>query len=164
MPITRMLYEVVAGAALSGGRMLAAAGSIDNCEMPPSANVTCTHCYEGYSLNADATKCTKVESLLWLVGMCMSMFASLLVTVGLMVQKIEHQKIQKTFEETGVREPYYKKPRWCFGMVLIMSDALIDMATFGMAPQSLLAPLGAMTPAARKTKRKPPTPTLCQIK
>ena len=30
-------------------------------------------------------------------------------------------------------------------MVLVLSDAFIDMATFAMAPASLLAPLGAMT-------------------
>ena len=83
----------------------------------------------------------KPESKLWILGMAMSIFASLCVTVGLAIQKQVHRELEATNDHT----PYFKKPKWLFGLILVLSDAFIDMATFAMAPASLLAPLGAMT-------------------
>ena len=34
---------------------------------------------------------------------------------------------------------------WVFGQALIVLDAIMDVISFGLAPQTVLAPLGAMT-------------------
>ena len=74
------------------------------------------------------------------LGMFLSVFASLCVTIGLALQKRVHKRL---LEEGNSKRKYYQVPLWWAALILIMSDAFIDMATFGMAPQSLLAPLGA---------------------
>ena len=40
--------------------------------------------------------------------------------------------------------PVYRQPKWMCGVVVLISCSLVDFVAFGLAPQSLLTPLGAM--------------------
>ena len=73
---------------------------------------------------------------------CRSIFALLCVTVGLAQAEGVHKRLLDQ-SSAASKKKYYQVPLWWFALCLIISDAFIDMATFGMAPQSLLAPLGA---------------------
>ena len=42
------------------------------------------------------------------------------------------------------QRPVYKQPTWMCGVVVLISCSLVDFVAFGLAPQSLLTPLGAM--------------------
>ena len=41
--------------------------------------------------------------------------------------------------------PPYKQPLWCLGMAIITLDAIGDFVFIGLAPQTLLAPLGSLS-------------------
>lgn len=41
--------------------------------------------------------------------------------------------------------PVYRLPLWIVGFVLIVAGSILDFVAFGLAPQSLLAPLAALT-------------------
>jgi hypothetical protein len=62
------------------------------------------------------------------------------------------QKLSMTKEEqhnsTGSssnKRPPYKQPLWCLGLSIIILDACGDFVFIGLAPQSLLAPLGSLS-------------------
>ena len=44
--------------------------------------------------------------------------------------------------------PALRQPLWVFGFVLLIIGTLLDFVAFGLAPQSLLAPLAALTLAS----------------
>lgn len=59
---------------------------------------------------------------------------------------INLQKLSMTNEERQSRKrPSYLQPLWCIGMVILVCDACGDFVFIGLAPQSLLAPLGALS-------------------
>jgi len=43
------------------------------------------------------------------------------------------------------RLPYTSQPRWWIGLVLVVLGALGDFVSFGLAPQTLVAPAGSFT-------------------
>jgi hypothetical protein len=57
---------------------------------------------------------------------------------------MERAEAQKA---TGVVDTssYMKNKKWLVGMSLIILDSILDLVTFGLAPQSLLAPMAALT-------------------
>ena len=42
------------------------------------------------------------------------------------------------------QRPVYRQPKWMCAVVLLVSCSLVDFVAYGLAPQSLLTPLGAM--------------------
>ena len=42
------------------------------------------------------------------------------------------------------QRPVYLQPKWMCAVVLLVSCSLVDFVAYGLAPQSLLTPLGAM--------------------
>jgi hypothetical protein len=67
-----------------------------------------------------------------------SLTLSLGAAVGVNVQKLSMNR-----EQEG-RKPFLQ-PLWLVGMAIIVVDALGDFVFIGMAPQSLLAPLGSLS-------------------
>ncbi len=43
------------------------------------------------------------------------------------------------------RRPFYKNTRWWIGMIFVIISALMQFASFALAPQSIITPLGAFT-------------------
>ena len=72
-----------------------------------------------------------------LVVVC-SLTLSLGAAVGVNVQKLSMNR-----EESG-RKPFMQ-PLWLMGMAVIVVDAIGDFVFIGLAPQSMLAPLGSLS-------------------
>jgi len=72
-----------------------------------------------------------------LVVIC-SLTLSLGAAVGVNVQKLSMNR-----EENG-RKPFMQ-PLWLMGMAVIVVDAIGDFVFIGLAPQSMLAPLGSLS-------------------
>lgn len=68
----------------------------------------------------------------------LSVTACALSNVGVNLQKSAHLKCKEG-------ENFVTKPRWIFGIVLMLCGSICDTLSFGFAPQSLLAPLGTLT-------------------
>lgn len=50
----------------------------------------------------------------------------------------------KEEESGGNHRPPFRQPLWCLGMAIIIIDACGDFVFIGLAPQTLLAPLGSL--------------------
>ncbi|CAB9511629.1 NIPA-like protein 2 [Seminavis robusta] len=73
-----------------------------------------------------------------LVATC-SLTLSFAATVGVNLQKLSMTKE----ELKPTKRPPYFQPIWCIGMAIMVLDACGDFVFIGLAPQSLLVPLGA---------------------
>ncbi|KAI9914922.1 hypothetical protein PsorP6_007219 [Peronosclerospora sorghi] len=92
------------------------------------------------------SKCFKTDYAgpskeLWVIGFTIAVVFSFLASVGINLQK----KALKQNELLAVPKPAYRLPLWMFGFVLIVLGSILDFVAFGLAPQSLLAPLAALT-------------------
>ena len=93
---------------------------------------------------------------LWVVGMLVCIFGCFLASVGLALQKVTHTRREKakikdsaslrdSLDPSVEDKPYYTEPVWVAGMMFIVVDAILDVLSYGLAPQSLLAPLASLT-------------------
>ena len=81
--------------------------------------------------------------MLWIAGFSIALAFSFLAALGLNLQKLSMNKEKGM--PVHMRRPPIKQPLWVIGLTLITSGSLLDFVAFGMAPQSLLAPLGALS-------------------
>ncbi|RLN84283.1 hypothetical protein BBJ28_00021920 [Nothophytophthora sp. Chile5] len=77
----------------------------------------------------------------WIAGFVIAVVFSFFASVGINLQK----KGLKQNELGPAPVPVYRLPLWCLGFVLIAAGSILDFVAFGLAPQSLLAPLAALT-------------------
>ena len=66
---------------------------------------------------------------------------SVVSNLGINFQKLAHTKIH----EAGSNQSYATHPVWILGITLMIVGSIADLVSFGFAPMSLLAPIGAMT-------------------
>ena len=77
-----------------------------------------------------------------LVSVFIAATGSLCSTLGMNLQKLTHDRLQKAGNHNA---NYATQPLWALGLFLIVFDAaVLDLFTFGMAPASLLAPLASL--------------------
>ncbi|OQS02391.1 hypothetical protein THRCLA_05234 [Thraustotheca clavata] len=82
----------------------------------------------------------------WVAGFIISVVFSFLASVGINLQKKAlKQNELKAQENNTAPLPPFRLPLWTLGFVLILTGSLLDFVAFAMAPQSLLAPLAALT-------------------
>ncbi|GMI10629.1 hypothetical protein TrRE_jg10744 [Triparma retinervis] len=81
--------------------------------------------------------------VLWIAGFSIGLAFSFLAALGLNLQKLSMNR--EALKPESVRRPTIRQPLWVIGLSLITSGSLLDFVAFGMAPQSLLAPLGALS-------------------
>lgn len=81
--------------------------------------------------------------VLWIAGFSIGLAFSFLAALGLNLQKLSMNR--EALKPEASRRPTIKQPLWVIGLSLITSGSLLDFVAFGMAPQSLLAPLGALS-------------------
>eukprot|EP00804_Cyclotella_cryptica_P011316 CCRYP_007785-RA/>CCRYP_007785-RA protein AED:0.36 eAED:0.36 QI:290/1/1/1/1/1/2/1924/358 len=77
---------------------------------------------------------------IWAV-ILLSLLFSFLAAVGVNLQKLSMTKE----EASSTSRPPYFQPLWLLGLSVIALDAVGDFIFIGMAPQSLLVPLGALS-------------------
>lgn len=78
---------------------------------------------------------------IWVIGFTIAVVFSFLASVGINLQK----KALKQNELGPEPKPAYQLPLWTLGFVLCAVGSVLDFVAFGLAPQSLLAPLAALT-------------------
>ena len=71
----------------------------------------------------------------------LSLIFSFLAAIGVNLQKLSMTKEE---DRTTVRPPYFQ-PLWLLGLSVIILDGIGDFIFVGLAPQSLLVPLGALS-------------------
>lgn len=82
----------------------------------------------------------------WIIGFSIAIIFSFLASVGINLQKKALKQNELAAQELQKEpKPVYRLPLWCFGFVLILAGSILDFVAFGLAPQSLLAPLAALT-------------------
>ncbi|KAE9319279.1 hypothetical protein PF008_g18305 [Phytophthora fragariae] len=93
---------------------------------------------EGKCFDADYDGPNKA---VWVIGFSIAVVFSFLASVGINLQK----KALKQNELGPEPKPAYRLPLWTLGFVLCAVGSVLDFVAFGLAPQSLLAPLAALT-------------------
>jgi uncharacterized membrane protein len=88
----------------------------------------------------------------WWIGVGLALLSSLLGNLGLNLQKLAHTQISSldyfiAEQKLDISHPSRpeKHPLWQFGMVLIILGSISDFFALSYAPQSVVAPLGAIT-------------------
>ena len=78
---------------------------------------------------------------IWVIGFIIAVVFSFLASVGINLQK----KALKQNELAAEPKAPYRLPLWMFGFMMCLVGSILDFVAFGLAPQSLLAPLAALT-------------------
>jgi magnesium transporter len=74
----------------------------------------------------------------WWIGISLALVSAILGNLGLNIQKLSHS--------LSNNDPLmHNHPLWQLGMGIIIIGSLADFAALGFAPQSVVAPLGAVT-------------------
>lgn len=80
---------------------------------------------------------------LWVAGISIAVLFSMLSTVGVHVQKYSMRRDEQRPPE--LRRSVLRQPLWMLGWCLLTSGSVVDFVAFGMAPQSLIAPIAALS-------------------
>ena len=83
------------------------------------------------------------ESDLWLMGVILSIVSSILSNLGVNTQK--WSMIREAQRKPEERRAYVCQPFYLLGVLMIFVGSLGDFVALGMAPQSLVTPVGGMT-------------------
>lgn len=100
---------------------------------------------------SDGGKCFEADYVgpkhtAWIVGFTIAVVFSFFASVGINLQKKALKQNELTAQEQSMEPtPVYRLPLWCLGFFLILAGSVLDFVAFGLAPQSLLAPLAALT-------------------
>lgn len=78
---------------------------------------------------------------MWVAGFTISLIFSILNSVGINLQKLSMARN----EESGEKKGTFRQPLWVLGFALVCLGSILDFVAFGMAPQTLLAPLAALS-------------------
>lgn len=77
---------------------------------------------------------------LWIFGMSLSIIGSVWSNLGLNLQKYSFLNEAKRI--VNDKRTYWRQPKWVSGMVLVVTGNLGDIVALGLAPQSLITPVG----------------------
>ncbi|GLD93139.1 hypothetical protein PINS_up001731 [Pythium insidiosum] len=91
-------------------------------------------------------KCFKLEYSgpavgMWVAGFTISLVFSILNSIGINLQKLSMSREEASEAKRGT----FSQPLWVLGFGLVVLGSLLDFVAFGMAPQTLLAPLAALS-------------------
>ncbi|OQR80461.1 hypothetical protein THRCLA_12054, partial [Thraustotheca clavata] len=78
---------------------------------------------------------------MWIAGFTISLVFSILNSVGINLQKYSLTQNEKL----GLKKGSFQQPMWVLGLVFVCLGSILDFVAFGMAPQTLLAPLAALS-------------------
>eukprot|EP01138_Halocafeteria_seosinensis_P011031 gb/GECG01011266.1/.p1 GENE.gb/GECG01011266.1/~~gb/GECG01011266.1/.p1 ORF type:complete len:842 (+),score=103.15 gb/GECG01011266.1/:1-2526(+) len=76
------------------------------------------------------------------VGIAIAIVGSIFGNFGVNFQK--YSFMNEAEKPSNQRRAYAKQPRWWFGMFMVILGALANFASFALAPQSVIAPIGAL--------------------
>lgn len=79
------------------------------------------------------------SDFLVMVGVVIASLASFVTCLGLNLQKLS------LCAPENANKTSFQQPKWVAGLVCVVVGSIIDFLSFGLAPQSLLAPLAALS-------------------
>ncbi|KAG3016280.1 hypothetical protein C6341_g15521 [Phytophthora cactorum] len=111
---------------------------------PGLSNICAT--FDETKVESKSNKCFKVGYTgpavgMWVAGFLISLVFSVLNSVGINLQKLSMSRN----DTAEVKKTTLKQPLWMLGFGLVCLGSLLDFVAFGMAPQTLLAPLAALS-------------------
>ncbi|GMF09235.1 unnamed protein product [Phytophthora lilii] len=123
---------------------LASCQSTVHSQCPGLTNMCAT--YGDAEVESKGNKCFKVSYSgpamgMWVAGFLISLVFSVLNSVGINLQKLSMSRN----DAAEVKKTTLKQPLWMLGFGLVCLGSLLDFVAFGMAPQTLLAPLAALS-------------------
>ncbi|KAF0689946.1 Aste57867_18639 [Aphanomyces stellatus] len=74
------------------------------------------------------------------IGLAIVVGSAILSNLGVNVQKLSH--VQEEVRPLFHRRPYYTRPLWIIGMVLVLVGSIGDFEALAFAPQALVASVG----------------------
>jgi hypothetical protein len=108
--------------------------------LPPSVNTTGTNI-------TDEAKCGENQGEFdqnsWIIAVVLAIFAALLNNLGVNLQKLAWTKKQSSTISPSVYRTY-----WLLGMSAVVMASVFDFVALAFGPQSVIAPLGALTMVA----------------
>lgn len=112
----------------------------------PGLESICSHFATTNEIESKSTKCFKMSYSgpavgMWVAGFLISLIFSVLNSVGINLQKLSMTRNDAAREKKGT----FQQPLWVLGFSLVCLGSLLDFVAFGMAPQTLLAPLAALS-------------------
>ncbi|ETP47186.1 hypothetical protein F442_06736 [Phytophthora nicotianae P10297] len=113
-------------------------------QCPGLSNVCAT--FDETQVESKSNKCFKVGYTgpavgMWVAGFLISLVFSVLNSVGINLQKLSMSRN----DTADVKKTTLEQPLWMLGFGLVCLGSLLDFVAFGMAPQTLLAPLAALS-------------------
>jgi len=94
---------------------------------------------------AETGLCAEI-SILWIIGVSLSLAGSLISNFGMQIQKLAFNKHEKDVNEGKTeRKIPFCLPMWVAGFSGMVTGSLLDFVSLAFAAQSLLAPLAAST-------------------
>ncbi|KAF1790855.1 Magnesium transporter NIPA [Phytophthora cactorum] len=113
-------------------------------QCPGLSNICAT--FDETKVESKSNKCFKVGYTgpavgMWVAGFLISLVFSVLNSVGINLQKLSMSRN----DTAEVKKTTLKQPLWMLGFGLVCLGSLLDFVAFGMAPQTLLAPLAALS-------------------
>jgi hypothetical protein len=78
----------------------------------------------------------------WIIGFALCMVFAAMSPLALNLQKSSIMRNDAL--PLAEQAPVYRQPKWMCAVALLVSCSLVDFVAYGLAPQSLLTPLGAM--------------------
>ncbi|CEG43108.1 Phospholipase D, Pi-TM-PLD [Plasmopara halstedii] len=113
-------------------------------QCPGLSNMCST--FDETEVEKKSNKCFKVGYSgpamgMWVAGFLISLVFSVLNSVGINLQKLSMSRN----DTAKTKKTTFKQPLWMLGFGLVCLGSLLDFVAFGMAPQTLLAPLAALS-------------------
>lgn len=78
---------------------------------------------------------------MWVAGFLIAFIFSIFNSIGINLQKLSMTRN----EASGLKRNSFQQPLWLLGFSLVCLGSILDFVAFGMAPQTLLAPLAALS-------------------
>nr|CCA15657.1 conserved hypothetical protein [Albugo laibachii Nc14]CCA16279.1 conserved hypothetical protein [Albugo laibachii Nc14] len=78
---------------------------------------------------------------MWIAGFLIAFIFSIFNSIGINLQKLSMTRN----EAAKLKKKSFQQPLWLLGFSLVCVGSILDFVAFGMAPQTLLAPLAALS-------------------
>jgi magnesium transporter len=76
----------------------------------------------------------------WVIGFMLCVVFAAMSSLALNLQKSSLNEADKK----DIPTPLCRQPKWVLGMVILVTGSIVDFIAYGLAPQSVLTPLGGM--------------------
>lgn len=80
----------------------------------------------------------------WIIGVILAALGSIISNLGVTLQKLTHLRLER-YPAHKTKPAYWRVGMWQVGIGFVVLGSIADVVALSFAPQSLIAPLGALT-------------------